>query len=74
VPYEALASNALFAPAGTPPDIIARLNSETAAIMADPAVQRRIEELGTLPGRPDLDSLRALFQRDWDRARDTLKH
>jgi tripartite-type tricarboxylate transporter receptor subunit TctC len=74
VPYEALASNALFAPAGTPAEIIARLNSEIAVIMADPAVQRRIEELGTLPGRPDVDSLRALFQRDWDRARDTLKH
>ncbi len=74
VPYEALASNALFAPAGTPAEIIARLNSEIAVIMADPAVQRRIEELGTLLGRPDVDSLRALFQRDWDRARDTLKH
>jgi hypothetical protein len=42
--------------------------------MADPTVQRRIAELGTLRGLPDVDSLRALFQRDWDRARDTLKH
>jgi tripartite-type tricarboxylate transporter receptor subunit TctC len=74
VPYEALTSNALFAPAGTPPEIIARLNGEIAVIMADPAIQRRIEELGTLTGPPDVDSLRALFQRDWDRARNTLKH
>jgi tripartite-type tricarboxylate transporter receptor subunit TctC len=74
VPYDALASNALFAPAGTPAEIIARLNSEIAVIMADPTVQRRIAELGTLRGLPDVDSLRALFQRDWDRARDTLKH
>ena len=74
VPYEALASNALFAPAGTPPEIITRLNGEIAVIMADPAIQRRIEELGTLRGPPDVDSLRALFQRDWDRARATLKH
>jgi tripartite-type tricarboxylate transporter receptor subunit TctC len=74
VPYEALTSNALFAPAGTPPEIIARLNREIAVIMADPAVQRRIEELGTLPGPPDVASLRARFQRDWDRASDTLKH
>jgi tripartite-type tricarboxylate transporter receptor subunit TctC len=74
VPYEALASNALFAPAGTPAEIIARLNSEIAFLMADPTVQRRIAELGTLRGLPDVDSLRALFQRDWDRARDTLKH
>jgi len=74
VPYETLTSNALFAPAGTPPEIIARLNSEIAVIMADPAIQRRSEELGTLTGRSDVDSLRALFQRDWDRARNPLKH
>jgi tripartite-type tricarboxylate transporter receptor subunit TctC len=72
--YESLPSNALFAPTGTPAEIIARLNGEMAAIMADAAIQRRVEKLGTLPGPPDVAALRALFQREWDRARDTLKH
>ena len=38
--------NALFAPAGTPPEVIARLNQEINAIVAMPEVQRRIVELG----------------------------
>lgn len=74
VPYDSLVSNAVFAPAGTPPELITRLNREIAVIMADPAIRRRIEELGTLTGPPDVDSLRALFQRDWARALNTLKH
>lgn len=68
VPYDALATNALFAPAGTPPSVIARLNGEVAGILAEPAVKKRIQELGLLLGPPDVASLRALFQRDWDRA------
>ena len=44
--FEMLGWNALFAPAGTPPEVIARLNSEINAIAAMPEVQRRIVELG----------------------------
>ena len=72
VNYDALASNAIFAPAGTPPEIVARLNKEIAAIMAEPAVRARIESMGLLLGPSDVASLRTLFQRDWDRARTTL--
>lgn len=72
VNYDALATNALFAPAGTPPTIVERLNAEVAAILAEPAVRTRIEGMGLLLGPPDVASLRALFQRDWDRARAAL--
>jgi tripartite-type tricarboxylate transporter receptor subunit TctC len=72
VPYDALAKNAVFAPAGTPPAILARLNSEIAAIMAEPAVRTRIEALGAIPGPGDVESLRIAFQKDWDRARTAL--
>lgn len=72
VPYDALATNALFAPAGTPSTVIARLNAEIAAILAEPAVRKRIEGLGLLLGPSDVASLRTLFQRDWDRARAAL--
>ncbi len=38
--------NALWAPAGTPPGIIAKLNSAANAAMADPAFHKRIVEMG----------------------------
>ena len=74
VPIDALAINALFAPAGTPPAVIARLNADVAAILADPDVRKRIEAMGLLLGPPDAESLRATFQRDWERAKAALKH
>ncbi len=73
VPYDALASNAIFAPAGTPPPVVARLNSEIAAILAEPAVRARIESMGLLYGPPDTAALGAMFQRDWERAQAALK-
>ncbi|MFZ5782856.1 MAG: tripartite tricarboxylate transporter substrate binding protein [Pseudomonadota bacterium] len=72
VNYDALATNALFAPAGTPPAVVEHLNKEVAAILAEPAVRGRIESMGLLLGPSDVASLRALFQRDWDRARSAL--
>jgi tripartite-type tricarboxylate transporter receptor subunit TctC len=44
--FEMLGWNALFGPAGTPPEVIARLNQEINAMVAMPEVQRRIVELG----------------------------
>jgi tripartite-type tricarboxylate transporter receptor subunit TctC len=40
---------ALWAPAGTPPAIVARLNQAATAALAEPAVQRRYAEIGILP-------------------------
>lgn len=47
--------NALFAPAGTPAPILARLNREANAILAEPAVRARFLELGATPvgGTPE---------------------
>ena len=42
--YETYTWNALFAPAGTPPEIVARLNAAALAAMADPGVAARMEE------------------------------
>jgi tripartite-type tricarboxylate transporter receptor subunit TctC len=41
--------NGVLAPAGTPPEIIARLYRELAAIMAEPEVQGRFTQLGMEP-------------------------
>ena len=69
VAFDTLAVNAVFAPAGTPPAVLARLNAEVAGIVAEPAVRARIEATGGIFGPSDIASLRARFQRDWNRAR-----
>lgn len=42
--YETYTWNALFAPAGTPPDVIARLNQSANTALKDPAVAERMKE------------------------------
>ena len=44
--YDVVSWNALFAPAGTPPEIIKTLNAALQEILADPDVKRRLIELG----------------------------
>ena len=39
---------ALYAPAGTPPDIVLQLNSEIARILALPEIRKKAEDAGTL--------------------------
>jgi tripartite-type tricarboxylate transporter receptor subunit TctC len=45
--------NAVFAPKGTPPPVVARLSGALSAALEDPAVRRRIEELGSVLPRPE---------------------
>jgi tripartite-type tricarboxylate transporter receptor subunit TctC len=48
--YESYGWFGLAAPKGTPGAIVERLQRETAAAIADPAVQARLVEIGTEPG------------------------
>jgi tripartite-type tricarboxylate transporter receptor subunit TctC len=53
----------LWAPKGTPTDIIAMLNAAVVAALADPAIRRRIADLGLeIPPREEQspEALRAL--------------
>jgi tripartite-type tricarboxylate transporter receptor subunit TctC len=62
--------NAIFAPRGTPAPVVARLDQALRAALADPAIQRRIEELGSVLPTPDQmgpDALNALVRREVDR-------
>src|SRR3984893_17926089 len=47
--YEASALFGMGAPAKTPPEIIAKLNKEINAVLADPEVKKRLTELGGEP-------------------------
>jgi tripartite-type tricarboxylate transporter receptor subunit TctC len=44
--YDVVSWNALFAPAGTPPEIVSTLNAALLEILADPNVKKRLLELG----------------------------
>ena len=44
--YDVVSWNALFAPAGTPPEIVGTLNAALRDILADPDVKKRLLELG----------------------------
>jgi len=46
--YETNTWNALFAPAGTPPEVVARLNEAAVAAVSDPAVADRLAEVGAV--------------------------
>ncbi|ONG58659.1 transporter [Pseudoroseomonas deserti] len=47
--YEALGWSGLVAPAGTPEEIIAKINADAVAILRDPSVAARMVELGGFP-------------------------
>jgi tripartite-type tricarboxylate transporter receptor subunit TctC len=46
--YETYTWNALFAPAGTPPQVVARLNAVANKALADPQVQARLAEFSAI--------------------------
>ena len=47
--FEVASWQGLFAPAGTPPEAVERIAREAVAVMNQPAMRRRIEELGSIP-------------------------
>jgi tripartite-type tricarboxylate transporter receptor subunit TctC len=53
--YEAVSWAGIAAPAATPKDIVAKLNQETNAVLADAKLQGRLAEFGAavMPGSPD---------------------
>ena len=71
--YEALVWQGLLAPAGTPPDIINRLNAETVKILSMADIKERFAKLGVVvaPGTPqDFDKV---IRRDVDKWAKVIK-
>jgi tripartite-type tricarboxylate transporter receptor subunit TctC len=50
----------VWAPKGTPPEAIARLNAAVAEALADPKVEQRLREIGQEPFPPDQRSVAAM--------------
>jgi tripartite-type tricarboxylate transporter receptor subunit TctC len=61
--FEASSWYALYAPAGTPSDIVKRLSAEVDAALKKPAVAKRLTDLGAVPVGGSPDKL-ATFQRN----------
>lgn len=61
---------ALFAPAGTPPAIIERLNAETVKALGDPAMRATLIAQGAEPEPGAPEALTALVRSDIDKWRD----
>ena len=48
--FEASSWFGLLAPAGTPPEIVNRIQQETAKALATPALKERLQAQGAIPG------------------------
>ncbi|MEP7282795.1 MAG: tripartite tricarboxylate transporter substrate-binding protein [Rubrivivax sp.] len=57
---------ALFAPAGTPPDKLDRLSRAALAAVADPAIHKRLVEMGLEPTGYGPDRLAAILKADYE--------
>ncbi len=62
--YDADAWFGIFVPAGTPKDIIARLNSEVLKGLQMPDMQKRLRSFGATPGTGTPEQFTALFHRE----------
>jgi tripartite-type tricarboxylate transporter receptor subunit TctC len=62
--YDISSWQAMYAPAGTPREIVARLHAETAKILRSPENQRKLSELGLDAGGMAPEELAALMRSD----------
>ena len=64
----------IVAPAGTPPDVVQRLNKEVNAVVADPEMKKRMEGMGALvPEGQTPEAFGAFIRSEIDRYADIVK-
>src|SRR5450432_788460 len=71
--YDVVSWNALFAPAGTPPEIIKAINSALRDILADADVKRRLIELGIEAKASSPQEISARLKSDIDKWHDVIE-
>jgi tripartite-type tricarboxylate transporter receptor subunit TctC len=65
--YEVFSWFGFFAPVKTPKEIVAKINADTNAALATPAVKTRFEELGAVPKGSTQAELAAFLQSETDK-------
>jgi tripartite-type tricarboxylate transporter receptor subunit TctC len=63
----------LLAPKGTPPEVMARLTDAVQKSLADPALRKRIEEVGARPVGNSPQEFAAQVRREIDRMKEVVK-
>jgi tripartite-type tricarboxylate transporter receptor subunit TctC len=71
--FEAVGWNGLFAPAGTPPEVIQRLNAETVRILRNPEIQEKLVAQGAIVEGTSAAELEAFLRVDIERWAKTIK-
>jgi tripartite-type tricarboxylate transporter receptor subunit TctC len=71
--YDVVSWNALFAPAGTPPEIVKTLNGALRDILANADVKRRLIELGIEAGASTPQEISARLKSDIDKWRQVIE-
>jgi len=71
--YDVVSWNALFAPAGTPPEIVKALNGALRDILAEPEVKTRLLELGIEARASTPEEIKARLQSDIDKWRQVIE-
>lgn len=72
--YEASALFGMGAPAKTPPEIIAKLNSEINAVLAEPEIKKRLTELGGEPLIATPEAFGAMIKAETEKWEKVVKY
>lgn len=65
--FESVAWFGLIAPARTPPEVVARIDRDAQAVLADPGFRARVEEFGLVTAGEGPDAFAALVPREIER-------
>ncbi|WP_332305637.1 Bug family tripartite tricarboxylate transporter substrate binding protein [Rhizobium sp. GR12] len=71
--FEATSWHGMFAPPGTPPEIVEKLSSEVQAIIADPAMKARLEAMGVTPVGNTSAEFQAFIDKETVKWADVIK-
>ena len=63
----------LFAPAGTPPEVVSAIQQDIARVLARPDVKAKLVELGSIAGGDTPQAFNERFQRDIRESGDTIR-
>ncbi len=64
--YEAISWFGLFAPKGTPKDVVAKIQRDVATVLKDPEIQKRFFDIGAEVGGQSSDDFAARVRSDMD--------
>ncbi len=71
--FEATSWHGLFAPAGTPPEIVEKLSKEVQAIIADPAMQAKLKAMGVTPEGSTAEEFQVFIDKETAKWAEVIK-